>query len=42
MLLLMQEAPNITKVEVPAEWKNIVVKGTNGDTDRPEYITKYC
>ena len=30
---------NITKVEVPAEWKNIVVKGTNGEEGRPVYIT---
>ena len=31
---------NVTKVEVPKEWKNIVVKGTNGESERPEYITK--
>lgn len=31
---------NITKVEIPAEWKNIVVKNGNGETDRPDYITK--
>jgi pyruvate-ferredoxin/flavodoxin oxidoreductase len=31
---------NITKVEVPEEWKNIVVKRTNGESDRPEYITR--
>ncbi len=31
---------NITKIEVPAEWKNIVVKGSNGESDRPEYIVK--
>jgi pyruvate-ferredoxin/flavodoxin oxidoreductase len=31
---------NITKVEVPAEWKNIVVKGSNGEGDRPDYIVK--
>jgi pyruvate-ferredoxin/flavodoxin oxidoreductase len=31
---------NITKVEVPKEWKNIVVKGSNGEDDRPDYIVK--
>ncbi len=32
---------NVIKVEVPAEWKNIVVgKETNGSEDRPEYISK--
>ena len=32
---------NVIKVEVPVEWKNIVVgKETNGSEDRPEYISK--
>ncbi len=29
---------NVTKVEVPKEWKNIEVAGTNGESKRPEYI----
>ncbi len=31
---------NVHKVEVPKEWKNIVVKETNGFTERPEFIVK--
>ncbi|TNF41109.1 MAG: pyruvate:ferredoxin (flavodoxin) oxidoreductase, partial [Bacteroidetes bacterium] len=31
---------NITKVEVPKEWKSIVIKGSNGESDRPDYIVK--
>lgn len=31
---------NITQVEVPAEWKNLEIKSTNGETGRPEYITQ--
>ena len=31
---------NITKVQIPKEWKNIVVKGLNGESDRPDYIVK--
>jgi pyruvate-ferredoxin/flavodoxin oxidoreductase len=31
---------NITKVDVPAEWKNIEISDLNGDSDRPEYIVK--
>ncbi|HDR50709.1 MAG TPA: pyruvate:ferredoxin (flavodoxin) oxidoreductase, partial [Mariniphaga anaerophila] len=31
---------NVHKVEVPAEWKNIEVKESNGTSDRPEYIVK--
>lgn len=32
---------NVIKVEVPAEWKNIVIgKEANGSEDRPEYISK--
>ena len=31
---------NVVKVEVPAEWKDIVVKEENGSSDRPEYIAK--
>lgn len=29
---------NVHKVTVPKEWKNIEVKDTNGESDRPEYI----
>ncbi|MEN8117650.1 MAG: pyruvate:ferredoxin (flavodoxin) oxidoreductase [Bacteroidota bacterium] len=31
---------NVVKVEVPAEWKDIKVAGENGNSNRPEYITK--
>lgn len=31
---------NITKVEVPIEWKNVVIQGSNGEGDRPDYIVK--
>jgi len=31
---------NVHKVNIPAEWKNIEVKDTNGTSDRPEYIVK--
>lgn len=31
---------NITKVQIPKEWKNIVVKDLNGESDRPDYIVK--
>jgi len=30
---------NVVKVDVPAEWKNLVIKSENDDTDRPAYIT---
>ncbi len=33
-------AANFQKVEVPAEWKNIVLGSDGVDGDRPEYITK--
>jgi len=29
---------NVVKVEVPVEWKDIKVVGTNGESKRPEYI----
>jgi len=29
---------NVVKIEVPAEWKNIVLKTNGEDHDRPEYI----
>jgi len=31
---------NVVKIDVPAEWKNIVISTDNENTDRPEYITK--
>ena len=31
---------NVVKIEVPAEWKNIVINTDNENADRPEYITK--
>ncbi len=31
---------HVHKVTVPEEWKNIEVKATNGESARPEYITK--
>jgi pyruvate-ferredoxin/flavodoxin oxidoreductase len=33
-------AENFQKVEVPAEWKNIVLGSNGHNGDRPEYITK--
>ena len=33
-------AENFQKVEVPAEWKNIVVGNDGANGDRPEYISK--
>jgi len=33
-------ADNVVKVEVPAEWKNIVIATENGHENRPVYITK--
>ncbi len=31
---------NVIKVEVPKEWKDIEVAGSNGESKRPEYIVK--
>ncbi len=31
---------NVTKVEVPEEWKNIEISETNGKSERPDYIVK--
>ena len=31
---------NVVKVDVPKEWKDIVVAGENGHSNRPEYIAK--
>ena len=33
-------ANNVVKIEVPAEWKNIVIASENGHDNRPVYITK--
>lgn len=33
-------ANNVVKVEVPSEWKNIVISAEADNGDRPEYITK--
>ncbi|HAQ19669.1 MAG TPA: pyruvate:ferredoxin (flavodoxin) oxidoreductase [Prolixibacteraceae bacterium] len=30
---------NVVKVEIPSEWKNLVISSGNEDSDRPAYIT---